>query len=76
MFSFGFKRNAFDDKYESMYEYAMGASLANTNGGGKKKGRKEIGRKEISLKDLLKNQQELFTGDGGSHGKEWRAWRR
>eukprot|EP00435_Cladocopium_sp_Y103_P025818 s3297_g6.t1 len=69
VFLFGFKRNVFDDKYESMYEYAMGASLANANNGGKKKG-----RKEISLKDLPQDQQDLFTGESGSDAKEWKAW--
>eukprot|EP00438_Fugacium_kawagutii_P008061 Skav219569 [mRNA] locus=scaffold3203:12014:25029:+ [translate_table: standard] len=67
-FLFGVKRNRFDDKYQDMYEYAMGASV-NGNNTAKKKG-----RKEIALKDLSKEQQEMFTGAGGSDAKEWKAW--
>ena len=67
VFLFGVKRNLFDDKYQNMYEHAMGANLTNAPVVKKK------GRKEIVLKDLAREQQQLFTGDGGSDAKEWES---
>ena len=59
---FGMKRNDFYERYEVL------SAQSSTAGGNKK------GRKEIKLNELTSQQQFLFTGDGGSDGKEWKAW--
>ena len=68
VFEFGFRRNVFEDRYNAMYDYAMGATPGTASG-------KKKGRKEILLKDLHDEHRQLFTGPGGSDEKEWSAWK-
>ena len=46
VFEFAFRRNVFEDRYNDMYDYAMGATPGTASG--KKKGRKEILFKDLS----------------------------
>ena len=66
-FIFGVHRNDFEDRYQSMYEYAMGAS--STEAVVKKKG-----RKEIRINELNEEQRRMFVEDGADE-KEWKAWK-
>eukprot|EP00435_Cladocopium_sp_Y103_P040884 s349_g11.t1 len=62
-FVFGVRRNDFYDKYEAL-----------ANAGGSGDAQKKKGRKEIKLPELSQEQQQLFTGAGGSDEREWAAW--
>lgn len=66
-FMFGFRRNRFDRHYEEMYDFAMNATPGTAAG-------KKRGRKEILLRELPEELSKLFTDDGESDEKEWRAW--
>ncbi|CAK9086452.1 Retrovirus-related Pol polyprotein from transposon RE1 (Retro element 1) (AtRE1) [Includes: Protease RE1 [Durusdinium trenchii] len=66
-FTFGFRRNRFDRHYEEMYDFAMNATPGTAAG-------KKRGRKEILLRELPEELSKLFTDDGESDEKEWRAW--
>jgi hypothetical protein len=63
-----FRRNAFEDRYNDMYDYAMSATPGTVSS-------KKKGRREILLKELSAEQRQLFLGPGGSDEKEWTAWK-
>ena len=76
-FMFGVERNVFDDRLEALHEECFSSEMSEANPlspGGSLNAAAKKGRKEVQLKDLSPEIQELFTGEGGSDGKEWQGW--